>query len=104
MNFIFQHLQNIRVVNIWQLCNYKSNKCYQIFFMSFQNLFFVPAPVPNLESKSPPDVTLPEPDLRHEEENFNISIPDTIFQDNREDEPASEGVTNQNRGSITRSD
>lgn len=59
-----------------------------------------PAPVPNLGSKSPPDVSLPEPDLRHEEENFNISIPDTIFQDNREDEPASEGVTNQNRGSI----
>ena len=50
-------------------------------------------------------MALPEPDLHHEEENFNISIPDNIFHDNREDETAMSttggiGVTNQNRGSI----
>merc|ERR1719510_619523 len=63
------------------------------------------ASVPILGNKSSLAVALPEPNLRHEEENFNISIPDNIFHDNREDETAISttgdgGVTNQNRGSI----
>ena len=50
-------------------------------------------------------MSLPEPNLRHEEENFNISIHDNIFHNNRESETtvtnAGVGsVTNQNRGSI----
>jgi len=61
--------------------------------------------VPILASKSSLDVSLPEPNLRHEEENFNISIHDNIFHNNRESETtvtnAGVGnVTNQNRGSI----
>ena len=70
-----------------------------------KTIFFLSASVPILGSKSSLAVALPEPNLRHEEENFNISIPDNIFHDNREDETAISttgdgGVTNQNRGSI----
>ena len=50
-------------------------------------------------------MSLPEPDLRHEEENFTISIHDNIFHNNRETETAvstagAGSVTNQNRDSI----
>jgi len=63
------------------------------------------ASVPILGSKSSLDVSLPEPDLRHEEENFTISIHDNIFHNNRETETAvstagAGSVTNQNRDSI----
>ena len=73
----------------------------------FLKSLFLSASVPILGSKSSLDVVLPEPELRHEEENFNISIHENIFHDNREDETemstvdgAGGGVTNQNRGSI----